>query len=75
VSGYREAPHIHRGEQRCTNHLGPSDDVEALVIEAKETKLDRAYHEHMPRSSAGETGDSSEQLLVRRGIGQVLGVC
>lgn len=59
---------------RCSNHTDPDDDIEALVIEAKETKLDRAYREHRARSSAGETADSSGETIVRRRIGEVLGV-
>ena len=40
TTNYRPPPHIPRSEQRCTNHLRPDDDIEALVIAATETKLD-----------------------------------
>ena len=75
TTNYRPPPPILEREQRCTNHLRPDDDVEALVREAKRSKLDRAYDEFIAaRSPAVNAVDTSGQLLVRRGIGQVLGV-
>lgn len=47
TSGYREAPHMHRSEQRCVNHVRPDDDVEAIIIAAQEKPLDRAYREYI----------------------------
>jgi hypothetical protein len=74
TTSFRPPPPLSEHEQRCTRHLRDDDDIEALVIAAKETKLDKAFREHMARSSAGEAVDTIGQLLVRRGIGQVLGV-
>ena len=47
VSNYKPPPHIHRSEQRCTNHLRPADDVEALIVAAQEGPLDLLYREHV----------------------------
>ena len=75
VSNHKPAPHLHPSELRCTNHLRPDDDVEQLIIEAKRSKLDRAYDEFIvARAAANETVDTSEQLIRRPSIGQVLGV-
>ena len=76
TSNYRPPPHIHRSEQRCSNHLRPRDDIGALVTAAQERPLDRAYREHLAARSAAdeETVDTGGALLIRPGIGQVLGV-
>jgi hypothetical protein len=75
VSNYKPAPHIHRSEMRCTNHIGPDDDVEALVREAKRSKLDVAFDEFIAaRPTTDEAVDTSGPLIRRPGIGQVLGV-
>ncbi len=76
TSNYRPPPHIHRSEQRCSNHLRPDDDIGALVTAAQERPLDRAYREHLAARSAAdeETVDTGGALLIRPGIGQVLGV-
>jgi hypothetical protein len=53
VSKYRPPPQLRLFEQRCANHIGPDDDVEALVIAAKEREsgrtLDRLYADHVLR--------------------------
>ncbi len=38
TSNYRPPPHIHRSEQRCSNHLRPDDDIGALVAAAQERR-------------------------------------
>ena len=52
------------------------DDVETLVNAAKERPLDRLYREYLAARSAAdeETVDTGGALLIRPGIGQVLGV-
>lgn len=67
---------MHRSEQRCTNHLRPDDDIEALVIAATESPLDRLYREHLAARSATDekNTDAGGAPIIRRGIGQVLGV-
>jgi hypothetical protein len=68
TSNYRPPPYIARGEQRCLGHLTEDDDIEALVVAAQETALERAYREHLEhRAPKGER-------TVRRALGQVLGV-
>ncbi len=52
TSKFREPPPLHRAEQRCSNHVGPDDDVEALILEAQESELDKAYREHLASRSA-----------------------
>ena len=73
---YRLPPPLLASEQRCTNHLHPDDDIEALVKAATETKLDHMYREHLAAQSATdeETVDTSGEPIIRRGIAQVLGV-
>ena len=71
TSNYRPAPPLLASEQRCTNHLRDDDDIEALVIAATETPLDRTYREFL---AARSTTDTSGPPIIRRGIGQVLGV-
>ena len=74
TTNYRPPPPILEREQRCTNHLRPDDDVEALVREAKRTKLDRDFDEFIAsRAPTVKTVDTSGRLLVRRGIRRVLG--
>jgi hypothetical protein len=53
---YRPPPQLRSFEQRCTNHVRPDDDVEALIVAAKgseESALDRVYREH--RATAADT--------------------
>jgi hypothetical protein len=74
TSNYRPPPPLTERELRCSGHLRPDDDVGALVREAKRTKLDRDFDEFIAsRSPTVKTVDTSGQLLVRRGIDQVLG--
>ena len=74
-SRYKEMPPMHASELRCTNHLRNDTDIEALVIAATESPLDRMYREHLARKAANEkTIDTGGQTIIRRGIGQVLGV-
>jgi hypothetical protein len=47
TTNYRPPPRTLRSEQRCLNHIGPEDDIEAIVIAATEHPLDRAYREHI----------------------------
>ena len=47
TSNYRPAPPLVAHEQRCTRHLRPDDDIDALVIAAKKSPLDRLYREHV----------------------------
>ena len=76
TTNFRPPPPLSEHEQRCTRHLrDDDDDIEALVIAAKESPLDRLYREHVARTAADEEAvDPSGQLIVRRGIGQVLSV-
>ena len=74
TTNYRPPPPILEREQRCTNHLRPDDDVEALVREAKESPLDRLYREHTASPATDRGADTGGQTITRRGIGQVLGV-
>jgi hypothetical protein len=71
----RAPPHIHPSEQRCTDHFGDDDDIEALVIAARETELDRAYREHLAaRTATNENNtDTNGQPIIRRSLAQVLG--
>ena len=64
---YRPPPRPLASEQRCTNHIRPDDDIEAIVVAAKETKLDRAYREYLAaRSAADEEIVHDQPVLVRR---------
>ena len=55
TSDYRPPPRLLASEHRCTNHIGPNDDIEAIIVAAKESKLDRAYREHLATRSAANT--------------------
>ena len=58
---------LHPCEQRCTNHIRPDDDIEAIVIAAKGSALDRAYREHLTaRSAADQVIIHDPPVLVRR---------
>ena len=77
TSNYRPMPPMLEREQRCVNHLRDDDDIEALVIAAQETELDRMYREHLAARAATDDErnlDTAGRTIVRRGIGQVLGV-
>jgi hypothetical protein len=45
VSNYLPPPRRLRSEQRSAHHVGPGDDVEALVRAAQESPLDRAHRD------------------------------
>jgi hypothetical protein len=76
TSNYRPPPPLLASEQRCLNHIRPDDDIEALVIAATETPLDRAYREYLATRSATdeEHTDNSGQPILWRGLGQVLAI-
>jgi hypothetical protein len=88
VSNYRPPPPRHRSEQLCVNHIGPDDDIEAIVAAAQESELDRVYREHLERkSSSAARGSTSSRdaadenviygppgAVLRRPGGQILGV-
>ena len=68
TSKFRPPPPLHRSEQRCTNHPA-GDEIESLILEAQESKLDKVYREHLAEEEIVETG-----VIRRYGCGQVLGV-
>ena len=51
TANYRPPPQLRSFEQRCRSHVRPDDDVEAIVIAAKEREsgstLDRLYADHV----------------------------
>ena len=53
--------------ESARSHVRDDDDVEALVIAAKEKmKLDRAWREHLEARAA-----TNSQTIIRRNIGQI----
>ena len=62
MRGVLDATH----SESARSHVRDDDDVEALVIAAKETKLDRAWREHLEARAA-----TNSQTIIRRNIGQI----
>jgi hypothetical protein len=58
TSNYRPPPPLHPSEQRCRNHVRPDDDVEAIIIAAKERPLDRLYREYLAARSPNAANHS-----------------
>jgi hypothetical protein len=52
TSNYRPPPPLLASEQRRRNHIQPDDDIEAIIVAAKETALDHAYREYLAARSA-----------------------
>ena len=72
VSNYKPAPHLHPSELRCTNHLHPDDAAHhrGQAIEAR-CRLRRVRGCSL---STDQPVSRNGQSIVRRGIGQMLGV-
>jgi hypothetical protein len=44
------------GVKRCSRHLAPDADIEALILEAQQSELDRAHAELLADEEIVETG-------------------
>ena len=60
-----------------SNHPGPDDDIEAVIVAAQASTLDRVYRQHVAarenlRLQLGDQVIYGGGVIRRRGIGQIL---